>query len=104
MIVRLRDITPAGYVLIYYFLPLSVQNPLYAHKLSLVGFWSLALFYPFVGIHHYLDSRIADWAEAAGDRHLHAVDHSGVDGARELLRHREGSVGRFRETFSRRSS
>ena len=56
-------ITPAGYVLIYYFLPLSVRNPLYAHKLSLVGFWSLALFYPFVGIHHYLYSPIADWAE-----------------------------------------
>jgi cytochrome c oxidase cbb3-type subunit I len=56
-------LTPAGYVLIYYFLPISVRNPLYAHRLSLVGFWSLALFYPFVGIHHYLYSPIADWAE-----------------------------------------
>ncbi len=56
-------ITPAGYVLIYYFLPASVQNPIYSHKLSLIGFWSLALFYPFVGIHHYLFSPIADWAE-----------------------------------------
>jgi cytochrome c oxidase cbb3-type subunit I len=56
-------ITPAGYVLIYYFLPASVRNPLYSHKLSLIGFWSLALFYPFVGIHHYLYSPIADWAE-----------------------------------------
>ena len=56
-------ITPAGYVLIYYFLPASVQNPIYSHKLSLIGFWSLALFYPFVGIHHYLYSPIADWAE-----------------------------------------
>jgi cytochrome c oxidase cbb3-type subunit I len=56
-------ITPAGYVLIYYFLPASVKNPLYSHKLSLVGFWSLALFYPFVGIHHYLFSPIANWAE-----------------------------------------
>jgi cytochrome c oxidase cbb3-type subunit 1 len=56
-------ITPAGYVLIYYFLPVSARNPLYSHKLSLVGFWSLALFYPFVGIHHYLYSPIADWAE-----------------------------------------
>jgi cytochrome c oxidase cbb3-type subunit 1 len=50
-------------VLIYYFLPASVKNPIYSHKLSLVGFWSLALFYPFVGIHHYLFSPIADWAE-----------------------------------------
>ena len=56
-------ITPAGYVLIYYFLPASVKNPIYSHKLSLVGFWSLAVFYPFVGIHHYLYSPIADWAE-----------------------------------------
>jgi cytochrome c oxidase cbb3-type subunit 1 len=56
-------ITPAGYVLIYYFLPASIKNPVYSHKLSLVGFWSLALFYPFVGIHHYLYSPIADWAE-----------------------------------------
>ena len=49
--------------MIYYFLPVSARNPLYSHKLSLVGFWSLALFYPFVGIHHYLYSPIADWAE-----------------------------------------
>jgi cytochrome c oxidase cbb3-type subunit 1 len=50
-------------VLIYYFLPASVRNPIYSHRLSLIGFWSLALFYPFVGIHHYLYSPIADWAE-----------------------------------------
>ena len=56
-------ITPAGYVIIYYFLPVSARNPLFSHKLSLIGFWSLALFYPFVGIHHYLYSPIADWAE-----------------------------------------
>jgi cytochrome c oxidase cbb3-type subunit 1 len=56
-------ITPAGYVLIYYFLPASVRAPIYSHKLSLIGFWTLALFYPFVGLHHYLYSPIADWAE-----------------------------------------
>src|ERR671918_1208449 len=56
-------ITPAGYVLIYYFLPASVRAPIYSHKLSLIGFWSLAFFYPFVGLHHYLYSPIADWAE-----------------------------------------
>jgi cytochrome c oxidase cbb3-type subunit I len=56
-------ITPAGYVLIYYFLPASLRAPIYSHKLSLIGFWSLAFFYPFVGLHHYLYSPIADWAE-----------------------------------------
>src|SRR2546425_2000560 len=56
-------ITPAGYVLIYYFLPASVRNPISSHKLSLIGFWSLAFFYPFVGIHHYLYSPITEWAQ-----------------------------------------
>jgi cytochrome c oxidase cbb3-type subunit 1 len=51
-------LTPAGLALIYYFLPVSSKNPLYSHRLSLLGFWSLAFFYPFVGIHHYLYSPI----------------------------------------------
>jgi len=51
-------LTPAGLATIYYFIPVSSKNPLYSHRLSLLGFWSLALFYPFVGIHHYLYSPI----------------------------------------------
>lgn len=56
-------ITPAGLALIYYFLPSSVQNPLYSHKLSLIGFWSIAFLYPFLGIHHYLYSPIPEWTQ-----------------------------------------
>jgi cytochrome c oxidase cbb3-type subunit 1 len=51
-------ITPAGLALMYYFLPLAVKNPLFSHRLSLLGFWGLALFYPFVGTHHYIFSPI----------------------------------------------
>lgn len=56
-------ITPAGLAVIYFFLPASAQSPLYSHKLSLVGFWTLAFFYPFVGIHHYLYSPIPNWTQ-----------------------------------------
>jgi cytochrome c oxidase cbb3-type subunit I/II len=56
-------LTPAGLALIYYFLPVSTKNPLYSHRLSLLGFWSLAFFYPFVGIHHYLYSPIPHSAQ-----------------------------------------
>ena len=56
-------ITPAGYVLIYYFLPAALRTPIYSHRLSLIGFWSLAFFYPFVGLHHYLYAPIAEWAQ-----------------------------------------
>lgn len=49
--------------MIYYFLPVSVNNALYSHQLSLLGFWSLALVYPFVGTHHYLFSPIPYWTQ-----------------------------------------
>lgn len=51
-------ITPAGLAVIYYFMPLAAKNALYSHRISLLGFWSLALFYPFVGLHHYIFSPI----------------------------------------------
>jgi len=56
-------ITPAGLAVIYFFLPAAARAPLYSHKLSLIGFWSLAFFYPFVGIHHYLYSPIPAWTQ-----------------------------------------
>jgi cytochrome c oxidase cbb3-type subunit 1 len=56
-------ITPAGLAVIYFFLPAAAKRPLYSHKLSLIGFWSLAFFYPFVGIHHYLYSPIPAWTQ-----------------------------------------
>ena len=55
--------TPAGLALIYYFLPLSANSPLFSHKISLLGFWSLALVYPFVGTHHYIYSPIPHWTQ-----------------------------------------
>lgn len=55
--------TPAGLAIVYFFLPLSVKQPLYSHKLSLLGFWVLALFYPFVGTHHYIYSPIPHWTQ-----------------------------------------
>src|SRR5437870_12662404 len=57
-------LTPAGLAVIYYFLPPSTKNALYSHRLSLLGFWSLAFFYPFVGIHHYMYSPIPHWPQA----------------------------------------
>ncbi|MFQ5561422.1 MAG: cbb3-type cytochrome c oxidase subunit I, partial [Nitrospinota bacterium] len=56
-------ITPAGLAIIYYFLPVSTKNPLHSHKLSLLGFWTLAFFYPFVGTHHYLLSPIPHFTQ-----------------------------------------
>ncbi len=47
-------VTPLGWGLMYYFVPILLQKPIWSHGLSLVGFWGLAFFYPLNGIHHFL--------------------------------------------------
>lgn len=56
-------ITPMGLGAVYYMIPVVTRAPIYSHKLSLLGFWGLALFYPLNGVHHYIYSPIADWAQ-----------------------------------------
>lgn len=56
-------ITPMGLGLVYYVLPVATRARLYSHKMSLIGFWALAFFYPLNGIHHYIHSPIAEWAQ-----------------------------------------
>ena len=47
-------VTPLGWGLMYYFVPILLRKPMWSHALSLVGFWGLAFFYPLNGIHHFL--------------------------------------------------
>src|SRR5262249_22863564 len=47
-------VTPIGWGLMYYFVPIMLEKPIWSHGLSLVGFWGLAFFYPLTGIHHFL--------------------------------------------------
>ena len=51
-------VTPLGWGLMYYFVPIILKKPIWSHGLSLVGFWGLAFFYPLTGIHHFLYSPI----------------------------------------------
>ena len=51
-------VTPLGWGMMYYFVPLILKKPIYSHALSLVGFWGLAFFYPLQGVHHFLWSPI----------------------------------------------
>lgn len=51
-------VTPLGWGMMYYFVPIILKKPIWSHGLSLVGFWGLAFFYPLTGIHHFLYSPI----------------------------------------------
>ncbi len=56
-------ITPIGTALIYYLISVMLQKPIYSHSLSMIGFWSLALFYPLGGAHHYFFSPVPMWTQ-----------------------------------------
>ena len=56
-------VTPLGWGLMYYFVPVILKRPIYSHALSLIGFWGLAFFYPLNGVHHFLWSPIPMYAQ-----------------------------------------
>jgi cytochrome c oxidase cbb3-type subunit 1 len=56
-------VTPLGWGLMYYFVPVILRKPVWSHAVSLIGFWGLAFFYPLNGVHHYLWSPIPMFAQ-----------------------------------------
>jgi cytochrome c oxidase cbb3-type subunit 1 len=56
-------VTPMGWGLMYYFVPVILKKPIFSHGLSLIGFWGLAFFYPLNGVHHFLYSPIPMYAQ-----------------------------------------
>ncbi len=55
--------TPVGLGIAYYFIPRASNTPLFSHKLSMVGFWSLAFVYVWTGAHHMLHGPISQWLQ-----------------------------------------
>lgn len=57
-------VTPMGVAIVYYLLPVMVKKPIASHKLSILGFWTLAILYPLGGSHHYFFSPVPWWLQA----------------------------------------
>jgi cytochrome c oxidase cbb3-type subunit 1 len=55
--------TPTGLALAYYFIPKVIGRPVYSYYLSLLGFWSFALFYNWNGIHHLVGGPVPTWLQ-----------------------------------------
>jgi cytochrome c oxidase cbb3-type subunit I len=53
--------TTGGVGIAYYMIPAITRTPVYSHLLSLVGFWTLGLFYTMVGQHHLLQTPTPGW-------------------------------------------
>jgi len=57
--------TPIGLATAYYLIPKVIGRPIHSYYLSVLGFWSLALFYSWVGGHHLIGGPIPVWIQSA---------------------------------------
>jgi cytochrome c oxidase cbb3-type subunit 1 len=55
--------TPMGLATAYYFLPKLANTPIYSHRLSMIGFWSIAFIYAWIGAHHMIHGPISQWLQ-----------------------------------------
>lgn len=55
--------TPMGLATAYYFLPKLANTPIYSHRLSMIGFWSVAFVYAWVGTHHMIHGPMSQWLQ-----------------------------------------
>jgi len=55
--------TPMGLATAYYFLPKLANVPIYSHRLSMIGFWSIAFVYAWIGSHHMMHGPISQWLQ-----------------------------------------
>ncbi|WP_271784148.1 cbb3-type cytochrome c oxidase subunit I [Aquimarina algiphila] len=49
--------------LIYYFLPSSLNKPIYSYSLGVLAFWTQMLFYTLIGTHHFVFSPLPWWLQ-----------------------------------------
>ncbi|WP_094551516.1 cbb3-type cytochrome c oxidase subunit I [Rubricoccus marinus] len=54
-------LTPIGLGAAYYLIPKVVGRPIYSYHLSYLGFWTLALFYNWAGVHHLVGGPPPQW-------------------------------------------
>ncbi len=88
-------VTPIGWGLMYYFVPILLKKPIWSHGLSLVGFWGLAFFYPLTGIHHFLYSPIPMFLQYGAVISTIAVEFvvaTVIINFQATIRHREESL------------
>lgn len=57
--------TPIGLAAIYYLIPKVIGKPIHSYYLSMVGFWSLAFFYAWAGMHHLIGGPYPAWLISA---------------------------------------
>lgn len=52
--------------MLYYYLPMRAQRPIYSYRLSILSFWGITFFYMWVGSHHLHYTALPHWVQTLG--------------------------------------
>jgi cytochrome c oxidase cbb3-type subunit 1 len=57
----------AGFLgMLYYYLPVRAQRPIFSYRLSILSFWGITFFYIWVGSHHLHYTALPQWVQTIG--------------------------------------
>uniref|UniRef100_UPI00356AFD6B cbb3-type cytochrome c oxidase subunit I n=1 Tax=Aquicoccus sp. TaxID=2055851 RepID=UPI00356AFD6B len=57
----------AGFLgMLYYFLPVRAQRPIWSYRLSILSFWGIVFFYMWAGSHHLHYTALPYWTQVLG--------------------------------------
>ena len=57
----------AGFLgMLYYYLPVRAQRPIFSYRLSILSFWGITFFYMWAGSHHLHYTALPHWVQTLG--------------------------------------
>ncbi|MDN2566301.1 cytochrome-c oxidase, cbb3-type subunit I [Aquibium sp. A9E412] len=57
----------AGFLgMLYYYLPIRAQRPIFSYRLSILSFWGITFFYMWAGSHHLHYTALPHWVQTLG--------------------------------------
>lgn len=85
--------------LIYYYLPSSINKPIYSYSLGVLAFWTQMLFYTMIGTHHFIFSPLPWWLQTVAIVFSMGMFIPVTAGATNFLMTMKGSWSHIRRSY-----
>lgn len=85
--------------LVYYYLPSSLNKPIYSYSLGVLAFWTQMLFYTLIGTHHFIFSPLPWWLQTVAIVFSAGMFIPVVAGSTNFLMTMRGSWSEIRKSY-----
>lgn len=85
--------------LVYYYLPSSLNKPIYSYSLGVLAFWTQMLFYTMIGTHHFVFSPLPWWLQTIAIVFSAGMVIPVVAGTTNFLMTMKGSWNHIRKSY-----